>query len=96
MAVLIDGAIGSFGKNGISPIGASCVVAVATLAEGLEVVVMARFVMRRVKGCSREVWRKNAMMIELEGSDEREGGGVYWQGSFPTRSAQCFSRIQLR
>ena len=64
MDVLIVGAYGSSGKNGISLVGASCITAVAALAAGLEVVVMGRFIAKRVRGRRREALRTKDMVIE--------------------------------
>ena len=53
-------------KNGCSPLGASCIAAVAALAAGLEVVVIVRDTARRVAGRRRVAVRsKDAMMFYL-------------------------------
>ena len=64
MAVLICGEYGSSGKKGCSPVCVSFIIAVATLAAGLDVVVMERAAARRVRGRSRAVHlNRDAMAI---------------------------------
>lgn len=66
MAVLTRGAFGSSGKKGVSPLGVSCITAVATLAAGLAVVVMGRVEAKRVRGRRREAVRRNAIVRRPE------------------------------